>query len=64
VSKEAKFTDLDKAVKGMLEKAVSFEERKQAIDTAIKFEMLKLKSKGGQYGRGFTEEEGAEDEID
>jgi hypothetical protein len=64
VSQPAKFSDLDKAVKGMLTKADSFEERKQAIDTAIKFEMLKLKSKGGGYGRGFTEDEGAEDEID
>lgn len=64
MKKDAKFADLDKAVKAMLEKAVSFEERKQAIDTAIKFEMLKLKSKGGQYGRGFTEEGGDDGEID
>lgn len=64
MKKDAKFADLDKAVKDMLTAAKTFEERKQAVDTAIKFEALKLKSKGGGYGRGFTEEGGDDDEID
>jgi hypothetical protein len=64
VSQPAKFADLDKAVKDMIKKADTFEERKAAVDTAIKFEALKLKAKGGGYGRGFTEDEGADDEID
>jgi hypothetical protein len=64
MSKPAKFGDLEKAIKDMLKAASTFEERKQSIDTAIKFEALKLKSKGGGYGRGFTEEGGEDDEID
>jgi hypothetical protein len=63
-NKPAKFAEIETAIKAMLEAAKTFDERKQSIDTAIKFEALKLKAKGGGYGRGFTEEEGAEDEID
>lgn len=37
----------------MLKQAKTFEERKLAIDTAIKFETLKLKSKGSKWGQGF-----------
>jgi hypothetical protein len=64
VTASTKFADLDKAVKDMLREAKTFDERKQGVDTAIKFEMLKLKSKGGQFGRGFTDEPGGEDEDD
>jgi hypothetical protein len=68
VTKQAsKYEHIDKAVRALFdqkEPKLTFEERKAAIEVAIKLELLKLKSKGGQFGRGFTEEEGAEDEID
>ncbi len=58
------YPEIDKAIKDMLkgdkDKVMTFEERKQAIELAIKFELLKIKAKGGKWGSGFKE--GAEDD--
>jgi hypothetical protein len=63
VSKKAKaeFPDIEVAMKGMLAEAKTFEERRQSIETAMKFEALKLKAKGKDFGKGF--EEGADDDF-
>ncbi len=60
--KATAYPDIEKAVKKMLETATTFEERKQAIDTAIRFAALQLKSKGNNFGKGFLEGGDDEDE--
>ncbi len=60
--KATAYPDIEKAVKKMLETATTFEERKQAIDTAIRFAALQLKSKGNQYGKGFLEDEDTDEQ--
>lgn len=56
------FADIDKAVKELLKEAKTFEDRKAAIDTAMKFEALRLKAKGNDFGKGFEQTGGNEDE--
>jgi hypothetical protein len=61
VKKDKQFPDLDKAIKDMLALAKTFEEKRQAIETAMKFEGLKLKAKGNDFGKGFDDPGGDED---
>jgi len=56
------YPDIEKAVKEMLKAAVTFEERKQSLEVAIKFATLQLRSKGSNYGKGFIEDETDEDQ--
>jgi hypothetical protein len=58
----ASFPDIEAAVKKLLGEATGFEERKQAIDTAMKFEALKLKARPDGFGKGFDQTGGDEDE--
>lgn len=56
--KEAKFAELEKAIKDMIGLAKTFEEKRQAIETGMKFEALKIKAKGRDFGKGFDDEGG------
>jgi hypothetical protein len=57
VSKKSnEYPEIKKAIDSMLLKAETFEEKKSAIETAIRFEALKLKSKGNDFGKGFDQE--------
>lgn len=51
----ADYSAIEKVLKEMLSKAKTFDEKKSAIDTAIKLETLKLKARGGKWGHGFRE---------
>jgi hypothetical protein len=55
------YPEIKKAIDSMLQKAGTFEETKSAIETAIRFEALKLKAKGNDFGKGF-DQEGDEDD--
>jgi hypothetical protein len=63
VKKPTDFPDLEKAVKDMLKIASTFDEKKAAIDTALKFETLKLKAKGDEHGKGFDSLEGEDESF-
>jgi hypothetical protein len=53
--------ELAKAVKDLLAtKEMTFDQKKAAIDTAMRFEALKLKAKGPAYGKGFEDDEGGD----
>jgi hypothetical protein len=52
------------AVKKLLTEASSFEERKAAVDTAMKLEALKLKAKGPDWGKGFDQDVGGDEDGD
>lgn len=56
------YPEIEKAIKAMLHEADSFEDRKAAIEVALKFEALKLKAKGNEFGKGFDETGGDEDD--
>lgn len=56
------YPEIETAVKTLLKEASCFEERKLAIDTAMKFEGLKLKAKGNDFGKGFDDTGGDEDD--
>ena len=58
---------LEKAVADLLKTGTSskvFEEKKAAIEIAMKFEALKLKAKGPDWGKGFESEPGGDDNAD
>ena len=55
MSKKPNFGEIEAAVKKLLKEAASFDERKQAIDMAMKLEALKIKAKGNEYGKGFDQ---------
>ena len=56
--------ELETAIKGLLRgiKGKPFEEQKTILELAMKFEALKLKAKSEEWGKGFDNVEGAEDE--
>jgi hypothetical protein len=64
VSKEKKYPDLERAIKDALALAKTFEEKVKGIDVAMKFEVLKLKSRGPKFGQGFDNPGGDEDDDD
>ncbi len=55
------YPEIQKAINKMLDEAKTFDERKSAIDTAIKFAALQLKAKGNNFGKGFLEGDDDED---
>jgi hypothetical protein len=59
--KQQTYPDIDKAIKAMLSLAETFEEKRQAIETAMKFEALKLKARGNDFGKGFDDDGGDDD---
>jgi len=63
VSKE-KYPEIDKAIKEALALAKTFEEKLKGIDTAMRFEALKLKARGPKFGQGFDNPGGDEDDDD
>jgi hypothetical protein len=59
--------ELAKAVKDLLSsatKGADFDQKRVAIELAMKFEALKLKAKGPEWGKGFDSEEGGNDDGD
>lgn len=62
--KGPQFADIEKAIKGMLAEADTFDERRQSVETAMKFEALKLKAKGRDFGKGFDDDQGGDGDGD
>ena len=56
------FPEIEKAVKELLKVAISFDERAKSIEISLKFATLKMKAKGNNFGKGFDEPEGGDDE--
>jgi hypothetical protein len=56
--------EIAKMIKTMLGEAKTFEEKKWAVETAMKFTLLKLKAKGDKTGKFFSgdDDEGATDD--
>jgi len=53
--------ELTKAVKDLLTLAKDFDQKKAAVDTAMKLEALKLKAKGPEWGKGFDTDDGGDE---
>lgn len=58
------YPELSKGIKDMIAAAKTFEEKRQAVETAMKFEALKLKARGRDFGKGFDNEGGDGDDTD
>lgn len=56
------YPEIEEAIKAMLGEAKSFDERKAAVEVAMKFEALKLKAKGNEFGKGFEDTGGDDDD--
>lgn len=57
---KSEYPDLAKGITDMIALAKTFDEKRQAIETAMKFEALKLKARGRDFGKGF--DDGGEDD--
>jgi len=52
-AKASDFPEIAKGIKEMIALAQSFDEKAKAIEIAMKFEALKHKLKGSEFGKGF-----------
>jgi hypothetical protein len=62
VSRDVKINPtIETTINSMLKEATTFEEKKWAVETAMKFEALKIKAKTDKTGKFFT---GGDDDGD